>query len=88
MPNKELEKKVQEHEEMVNSGKPRDKKATLKYILNISIVLIATALAIFFAIKDDASEIWGYLSTADVNYLLIILAVMAGCVLVRSFILF
>lgn len=88
MPNKELEKKVQEHEEMVNSGKPRDKKATLKYILNISIVLIATALAIFFAIKDDAHEIWDYLSTADVNYLLIILAVMAGCVLVRSFILF
>ena len=88
MPNKELEKKVQEHEEMVNSGKPRDKKTTLKYVLNISFVLIATGLAIFFAIKDDASEIWGYLSTANVNYLLIVLGIMAGCVLVRSFILF
>ncbi len=88
MPNKELEKKVQEHEEMVNSGKPRDKKTTLKYVLNISIILIVTALAIFFAIKDNAREIWSRLTTADVNYLLVILAIMAGCVLVRSFILF
>ena len=88
MANKELEKKVQEHEERVASGQSRDKKTTLKYILNISFVLIATGLAIFFAIKDDASEIWGYLSTANVNYLLIVIAVMAGCVLVRSFILF
>ena len=88
MPNKDLEKKVQEHEEMVKSGKPRDKKTTIKYVLNISFVLIATALAIFFAIKDDANEIWGYLSTADINYLLAVIGIMAGCVLVRSFILF
>ena len=88
MPNKELERKVQEHEEMVESGKPRDKKSTMKYILNISLVLIATGLAIFFAIKDDAKEIGLYLSTADVNFILVVLAVMAGCILVRSFILF
>ena len=88
MPNKELEKKVQEHEEMMESGKPRNKKSTIKYILNISLVLIATGLAIFFAIKDDAKEIGHYLSTADVNFLLVVLAVMAGCILVRSFILF
>ena len=42
MPNKELEKKVQEHEEMVESGKAKNKKSTIKYILNISLVLIAT----------------------------------------------
>jgi len=88
MANKDLEKKVQEHEERVASGQPREKKTTLKYVLNISIILIVTALAIFFAIKDDAHEIWARLSTANVNYLLIILGVMAGCVLVRSFILF
>ena len=88
MANKELEKKVQEHEERVASGQPRDKKTTLKYVLNISIILIVTALAIFFAIKDNAREIWSRLTTADVNYLLVILAIMAGCVLVRSFILF
>ena len=88
MANKELEKKVQEHEERMASGQPRDKKTTLKYVLNISVILIVTGFAIFFAIKDDANEIWGYLSTANVNYLLVILAIMAGCVLVRSFILF
>ena len=85
---KELEKKVQEKEEQVESGAPKSKKSTLKYILNISLVLIATGLAVFFAIKDDASEIWRYLSTANVNYLLVILGLMLGCILVRSFILF
>ena len=88
MDSKELEKKVQEHEENVESGKPADKKSTLKYILNISVVLIATGLAIFFALKDDASEIWRYLSGADVNYLLVVLGLMLGCIGVRSFILF
>ena len=88
MPNKELEKKVQEHEEMVESGKAKNKKSTIKYILNISLVLIATGLAIFFTLKDDAPEIGRYLSTADINFILVILAVMAGCILVRSFILF
>lgn len=88
MANKDLERKVQEHEERVASGQARDKKTTIKYVLNISIILIVTGLAIFFAIKDNAHEIWYRLSTADVNYLLVILAVMAGCVLVRSFILF
>ena len=88
MPNKDLERKVQEHEEMVESGKPRNKKATVKYILNISLVLIATGLAVFFAIKDDAREIWRYLSSAKINYLLIVLGMMVGCIMVRSFILF
>ena len=72
MPNKELEKKVLEHEAMEESGTPKSKKSTVKYILNISFVLIATGLAIFFALKDDAKEIWHYLSTADVRYLLIV----------------
>ena len=88
MDNKELEKKVQEHEEQVASGKANNKKSVIKYLLNISLVLIATGLAVFFAIKDDAEEIWKYLSTADVKYLLVIVGLMLGCILVRSFILF
>ena len=88
MDNKELEKKVAEKEEQVTSGKPKSKKSLIKYILNISLVLIATGLAIFFAIKDDAVEIWHSLTTANVNYLLVILGLMLGCILVRSFILF
>ena len=88
MDNKELEKKVQEHEEQVASGKANNKKSVIKYLLNISLVLIATGLAVFFAIKDDAEEIWKYLTTADVKYLLVIVGLMLGCILVRSFILF
>lgn len=79
-----MEKKVAEQEE----GKPKSKKSTIKYILNISLVLIATGLAIFFAIKDDAVEIWKTLITADFRYMLAVLGIMAGCILVRSFIYF
>ena len=88
MDNKELEKKVQEHAEQVESGKPKDKKTTVKYILNISLVLIITALAIFLAIKDDASEIYKTLASADWKYLLIVVGLMLGCILVRSFLYF
>ena len=88
MANQDLERKVQEHEEMVESGKPRSKKSTIKYVLNISLVLIATTLAIFLSLKDDANEIFGYLGNANVGYMMIVLGVMAGCILVRSFILF
>ena len=85
---KDLEKKVQEKEEQIEQGKAKSKKAAWKYVLNISLVLIATGLAIFFAIKDDAGEIWKTLKTANVAYLLVILGMMLGCILVRSFILF
>jgi len=85
---KDLEKKVQEKEEQIEQGKPKNKKTAWKYVLNISLVLIATGLAIFFAIKDDANEIWKTLKTADATYLLVILGMMLGCILVRSFILF
>ena len=85
---KDLEKKVQEKEEQIEQGKPKNKKTAWKYVLNISLVLIATGLAIFFAIKNDANEIWKTLKTADVTYLLVILGMMLGCILVRSFILF
>ena len=88
MDNKELEKKVLEHEEQVKTGKHRNKKSTIKYILNISLVLIATGLAIFFALKDDAREIWRYLSSANIVFLLVVVGLMIGCILVRSFILF
>ena len=84
MDKQELEKKVAEQE----AGKPKSKKSTIKYILNISLVLIATGLAIFFAIKDDAREIWKTLITANVSYLLIVVAIMVGCIMVRSFLYF
>ena len=88
MDNKELEKKVLQKEEEIESGKPKDKKSTVKYIINISVVLIATGLAIFFALKDDAGEIFKMLGKADWRFLAVVLGLMAGCILIRSFILF
>ena len=88
MDNKELEKKVREKEAEIESGKPKDKKSTVKYIINISVVLIATGLAIFFAMKDDAGQIFKMLGTADWRFLAVVLGLMAGCILIRSFILF
>ena len=88
MDKKELERKVQEHAEQVESGKPKNKKTTVKYIINISLVLIITALAIFLAIKDDAHEIFRYLISADWRYLLVIVGIMLGCIAVRSFLYF
>ena len=88
MDNKELEKKVQEHEEQVASGKQNNKKSTLKYILNISLVLIATGLAIFLSIKDDASEIAKAMINIKTGYLFVIIGIMVGCILVRSFLYF
>ena len=88
MADNDLEKKVLEHEKQVESGQPKSKKSTIKYILNISFVLIATSLAVYFALRGEAREIWQYLLTADFKYLLIVVAIMIGCILVRSFILF
>ena len=88
MDKQDLEKKVQEHAEQVESGKPKSKKTTIKYVINISLVLVITGLAIFLAIKDDASEIFKTLAGADWRYLLVIVGIMLGCIGVRSFLYF
>ncbi|MBP5574859.1 MAG: flippase-like domain-containing protein [Bacilli bacterium] len=82
------EKKKVEPNEGETPNKEKSKKSVLKYFLNISLVLIATALAVFFAIKDDTDKIFSSLTQADVSYLLIVLALMLGCIALRSFILF
>lgn len=83
-----LEKEVNEMLEAGPVDKEKKKKSALKYFLNISLVLIATGLAVFFALKDDASAIWESLKGADVKFLLVVFGLMIGCILIRSFILF
>ena len=83
-----LEKPLQEQNEIETVSKEKRKKSALKYFLNISLVLVATALAVFFAIKDDTEKIFSSLSGADIGYLLIVLGLMFGCIALRSFILF
>ena len=87
MDNEQVEKK-EEVVENPATAKAKHKKSVIKYILNITLILTATSLAVFFALRGNADKIFASLSKADVNYLLIVLALMIGCILIRSFILF
>ena len=75
-------------EEIPENNKPKAKKSYWKYFLNISLVLVATGLAIFFSIRPNAGQIVDNLAHADWRYLLVIVGLMLGCILVRSFIFF
>ena len=88
MENDNKENVVIDKAEQPDNKKPKAKKSVVKYILNISLILVATSLAIFFAVRENASEIWTTLSSANVTYLLVIVGLMIGCILVRSFIFF
>ncbi|NLB48864.1 MAG: hypothetical protein GX813_03395, partial [Erysipelotrichia bacterium] len=88
MDDAKLEKQVQKKEIDQNLEKPTSKNSGIKYILNISFVLIATGLSIFFALKDDAPEIARYLVGANVWSLLVVVLIMVACALLRSFILY
>ena len=82
---------IEKKEEVVENpaaAKAKNKKSIIKYVLNITLILTATSLAVFFALRGNADKIFDSLSKADVNYLLIVLALMIGCILIRSFILF
>ena len=92
MPNEKLQQQVEEYEQELKEGKQKSKKALAKYIFNISIVLIATSLAVFFSVKDNASEIATNLRTCFAPghwpWLLFVVGMVLLCVLIRSFILF
>lgn len=87
MDNVELENKVLVNEENKEPEKS-NKSSTIRYVLNISFVLIATALAIFFALKDDAREIVRNIAGADIGYLFVVIIIMVVCTGLRAFILF
>lgn len=93
MPNKELEDKVAEYESDLKEGKKKDEKSIVKYVLNISFVLIATGLSIFFGIKDDAETIWGNLKTIvssweHAKWMLVVYGIIISIIFIRAFILF
>lgn len=84
----ELQKQVEQYEQDKKTGKKKSKKSLIKYILNISFVLIVTALSIVLTTWGKVGVIWNNLVKADVYWLLAIVGVMAGTILIRSFILF
>lgn len=44
-------------------------KQVRKYIINITILLVITALALYFVLKDDAEGVWLALRGADIRYM-------------------
>ena len=83
-----IEKNETEVTDASAPNKEKHKKSVIKYIINITVILTATALAVYFALRGNADKIFNSLSSADVKYLLVVLGLMFGCILIRSFILF
>ena len=87
-PNKELERQVEQYEQDKKSGKKKSKKSAIKYALNISLVLIVTAVSIILTTWNKWDSILANLAQADIRWLFAILGVVLGTIMVRSFILF
>lgn len=90
MDKEKLEQQVADYENDSKSNEPKSKGNAWKYVLNISFVLIATGLSIFFSIKDDAKSIIDNLARSGANYKwwFVVLGLVACTILIRSFILF
>lgn len=84
----ELQKQVEQYEQDKKTGKKKGKKSIIKYILNISFVLIVTAVSIVLTTWGKVDVIWNNLIKSNVYWLLAIVGVMAGTIIIRSFILF
>ena len=88
----ELQKQVEQYEEDKKTGKKKSKKSVVRYILNISFVLIVTIVSIIVSLfgggTEKAKDIWKLIVSARWEWLLAIVGVMAGIILIRSFILF
>ena len=86
---RDLEKQVEQYEaELASGNKKKKKKSTIRYILNISLVLIVTAVAITLTLWGNVETIWNNLIKCNVYWLLAVVGVMTLAMLNRSFILY
>ena len=86
---RDLEKQVEQYEAELAEGNPKKKKkSTVKYILNISFVLIVTAVSIVLTLWGNVNNIINNLLKCDWRWLLAIVGVMGLSIMIRSFILF
>ena len=86
--NEELIKQVEQYEKDLKEGKKKPKKSVIKYILNISLVLIVTVVSIILCLWGKAETIWNNFLSADPMWIGVIVGVMFGIILIRSFVLF
>ncbi|MCR5505808.1 MAG: flippase-like domain-containing protein, partial [Bacilli bacterium] len=85
----ELEKKVQDYENDLNKpDQNKKKKSMLKYLLNISFVLIVTVVSITLTLWGNTGTIMNNLRKCNPLWLLAIVGVMALTMIIRSFVLF
>ncbi len=84
----ELRKQVEQYEEDKRTGKKKSKKSVIKYILNISLVLIVTVVSIILSVWGKTELIWNNFKSSNPKWILVIIGIMAGIVLIRSFVLF
>lgn len=86
---RDLEKQVEQYEaELAEKNPKKKKKSTIKYILNISLVLIVTLVSIVLTLWGNVDNILNNLAKCDFRWLLAIIGVMALAMLIRSFILY
>ncbi len=92
MPNKEeeLEQQIKEYEEGKKNPNhsSKKKKGTIKYIINISLVLILTIVAVVMTISGNFEEIISNLASADWLYIGIIIGIVFVCILIKALILY
>nr|MCR5184826.1 flippase-like domain-containing protein [Bacilli bacterium] len=84
----ELQKQVEQYESDQKNGVKKKKKGTWKYILNISFVLIVTAVSIVLSLWGHTDTILANLAKCDLKWILVIIGIMLVIIVVRSFILF
>ena len=82
------EEVVQKIEPETNKEPQNKKKSNWKYVLNIFIVLIVSAVAVFLAVYKDFNTIVSYLFSSDYRFILVIVGLMMSYILVRGFMFF
>ena len=71
--------------EQPKEGPKKKKGSTWKYVLNIIIVLVISAVAVFLAVRKDFHTIVHYIITSDYRFILIIVGLMMTYVIVKGF---
>ena len=83
-----LENEVVQEEENKPEQPKKKKNSTIKYIINISIVLILTVLALVISLGQDFQATFKILRETKILWLLVMLGLMVGTACIRALILF
>ena len=67
--------------------KKSSKKNVNKYLINAFVMLLVTAIAVVFILKDDPAEVFGYLAGSKISYILIALGIILLYYMVEGLIL-